>query len=109
MRIIAIIGATFALVFAGSAQARHWPVPPGWWLHSDFAKCVRLRESTNGLGSHNLYGMLDGWTVAHGAGDAWHASFAEQDYRAWLLWNKLGDGPWRPYDGCSDYALAGRR
>ena len=82
------------------AQARHWPDPPGWWLHSSFANCVRTRESGNGRASSNLYGMLEGWQAAGGKGNAGNATRAEQDYRAWILYRRYGTAPWRPYDGC---------
>ncbi len=86
------------LAFPAPSQA--WPKPPASWMTSAFAQCVRLRESGNGRGSSNIYGMLDGWRAAGGSGDAWHASRAEQDYRAYRLWLRYGVIPWRPYDGC---------
>lgn len=76
---------------------------PGWWLHSPFAQCVRLRESHNGADPNargNIYGMQDGWAAAGGTGRAGDATRKEQDYRAYLLWKRYGDSPWRPYDGC---------
>lgn len=69
-------------------------------------QCVRRRESGNGTTSRNVYGMRDGWTVAGGHGDPGAATRAEQDYRAWLLYNWAarhygsGTAAWRPYDSC---------
>ena len=95
-----MVTAAVALAGIRSAQARHWPDPPGWWLHSSFANCVRTRESGNGRASSNLYGMLEGWQAAGGKGNAGNATRAEQDYRAWILYRRYGTSPWRPYDGC---------
>ena len=95
-----MVTAAVALAGIRSAQARHWPDPPGWWLHSSFANCVRTRESGNGRASSNLYGMLEGWQAAGGKGNAGNATRAEQDYRAWILYSRYGTSPWRPYDGC---------
>jgi hypothetical protein len=69
-------------------------------------ECVRTHESGNGRYSRNIYGMLDGWAQAGGRGKPEDATRAEQDYRAWLLFNwaarRYGSGTaaWRPYDGC---------
>ena len=95
-----MVTAAVALAGIRSAQARHWPDPPAWWLHSSFAQCVRMRESGNGTASRNIYGMLEGWQAAGGHGDAKDATRAEQDYRAWILYSRYGTSPWRPYDGC---------
>lgn len=84
-------------------DARTWPKPPAWWLHGSFAACVRLRESHNGADPNahgNIYGMQAGWAAAGGTGYAGDASRAEQDYRAYRLYQRYGVGPWRPYDGC---------
>jgi len=95
-----MVTAAVALAGIRSAQAHRWPDPPAWWLHSSFAQCVRIRESGNGRGSSNIYGMLEGWQAAGGHGNAKDASRAEQDYRAWILYRRYGTAPWRPYDGC---------
>jgi hypothetical protein len=121
VRIAAVAAAVEAvLAFLGgrasaavSAHERASTAPPASsssavrrWRAGAFARCVRARESSNGRASRNLYGMLDGWIVAGGDGDAAEASIAEQDYRAWRLWRRYGDSPWRPYDGCVDRGLA---
>ena len=59
-----------------------------------------MGESTDGAGSSNLYGMLDGWAAAGGTDSAWGASPGEQLYRAWVLWNMDGWGPWATAPGC---------
>jgi len=92
------IRAAWSAGASSSSPAAHRA--PASWIASDFARCVRARESSNGRGSRNLYGMLDGWTVAGGRGEASAAPVREQHYRAWLLWRRFGDAPWRPWDGC---------
>src|SRR5215470_14781773 len=92
-----VLGGVRAAWGASSPPVRRAPAA---WVASDFARCVRARESSNGRGSSNLYGMLDGWRVAGGRGYAGDAPIVEQHYRAWRLWRMLGDAPWRPYDGC---------
>ena len=77
-----------------------WPTPPAWWLHSAFFACIYFRESTDGKGSSNLYGMQAGWAAVGGRGSAGDASRAEQTWRAWLLYERDGVEPWQPYDGC---------
>jgi hypothetical protein len=96
--------AALALTAPAAVQARSaWPVPPAWWLHGP-GNCIRIYESTDGRGSTNLYGMLDGWTAAGGdtTPDAWHASRTEQNYRAYILWRRYGWQPWtgRTRDHC---------
>ena len=92
-----------ALSLVASAQAKRWPDPPRWWLYGSQMTCVRYRESSNGAGSRNIYQMTNpgGWSEAGGSGWAGNASRAEQDYRAWRLWNMAGcHQPWGIYDGC---------
>jgi hypothetical protein len=60
-------------------------VPPG------FASCVAMRESTNGAGSSNIYGIL-------GAGG--QGSIAEQKQAFAQMYAARGTEPWSPYDGC---------
>jgi hypothetical protein len=35
-----------------------------------------------------------------GHGDAGNATEAEQDFRAWRLWQQVGCNAWCPFDGC---------
>ena len=71
------------------------------WVRSGFATCVRIRESGDGRGSRNLYGMLDTtWQSVGGRGRPQDAPRREQDYRAYILFQRSGTAPWRPYDGC---------
>lgn len=97
-RTLAATAALVTFMVAGSSQARRWPVPPAWFRHD--VACIRLHESTNGRGSPNLYGMLDGWAQAGGRGWAGDASWGEQLYRTWLLYRwslrRFGDG-WLPW------------
>jgi hypothetical protein len=96
------MAATLTGTIQAAAAARHWPDPPASWLHSSTVTCIRIRESGNGVGSPNLYGMLAvTWAALGGTGWAGNASRSEQDYRAWLLWNRQGcSQAWGRWDGC---------
>jgi hypothetical protein len=62
---------------------------------------VALRESGNGSGSSNIYGILDStWHSLGRSGSAWTASKAEQDAAFAQLYARYGTSPWAPYDGC---------
>lgn len=58
---------------------------------SGFASCVAMRESTNGAGSSNIYGIQGG-----GGG----GSLAEQKQAFAQMYAARGTQPWAPYDGC---------
>lgn len=58
---------------------------------SSFAACVAMRESTDGAGSSNIYGIL-------GAGG--QGSLAEQKQAFAQMYAQRGTEPWAPYDGC---------
>jgi hypothetical protein len=60
-------------------------VPPG------FASCVAQRESTNGAGSSNIYGIQ---------GPGGQGSLAEQKQAFSQMYASRGSQPWSPYDGC---------
>jgi hypothetical protein len=97
--------ALLAFTAPGSAArrlpVRHWPDPPAWWVNGSFATCVRIRESGNGTASGDIYGILPFvWASLGGTDSVYTAARAEQDYRAWLLYERDGTAPWRPYDGC---------
>jgi hypothetical protein len=59
---------------------------------SSFAACVAERESSNGAGSSNIYGIL---VDSRGNG-----SLAEQKQAFSELYAANGTQPWAPYDGC---------
>ena len=66
-----------------------------------FKACVEFRESTNGAGSSNLYGILNStWSSLGRSGSAYTASPAEQSAAFDQLYAKDGTSPWAPYDGC---------
>jgi hypothetical protein len=90
--------ASTPLALAGHWKGPPWPVPPAWFRRD--AACIEMGESTDGAGSANLYGMLDGWAAAGGQGWAGAASPSEQLYRVWVLWNMDGWGPWTTAAGC---------
>lgn len=58
---------------------------------SSFAACVALRESTNGAGSSNIYGIQ---------GPGGQGSLAEQKQAFAQMYASRGSQPWSPYDGC---------
>jgi hypothetical protein len=56
-----------------------------------FAACVAMRESTDGEGSSNIYGIL---------GPGGQGSLAEQKQAFSQMYAQRGAEPWSPYDGC---------
>lgn len=62
---------------------------------ASFAACVAMRESSNGAGSSNIYGIIpaSGYNVA---GD----SLAQQKQVFAEIYAKDGVSAWAPYDGC---------
>lgn len=58
---------------------------------SSFASCVAMRESTDGAGSSNIYGIL---------GPGGQGSIAEQKQAFAQMYAQRGTEPWAPYDGC---------
>lgn len=77
------------------------PVVRSYGAPGSFQACVALRESGNGSGSSNIYGILDStWRSLGRSGSAWSASRAEQDAAFAQLYAKDGTQPWAPYDGC---------
>jgi len=68
---------------------------------SGFQACVAWRESGNGSGSSNIYGILNStWASLGRSGSAYTASRAEQDAAFAQLYAEDGSRPWAPYDGC---------
>jgi LysM repeat protein len=67
-----------------------------------FQACVEFRESTDGAGSSDLYGIEPYiWTDVLGrAGSPYSASPAEQSAAFNQLYAMQGTRPWAPYDGC---------
>jgi hypothetical protein len=67
-----------------------------------FRACVELRESGNGAGGSNLYGITaPAWRGVLGLpGDGWHASPALQLQAFEMLYARFGPSAWRPWDGC---------
>jgi hypothetical protein len=59
---------------------------------SSFAACVAERESSNGAGSSNIYGII--------ADPRGNGSLAEQKQAFSELYAASGTQPWAPYDGC---------
>lgn len=58
---------------------------------SSFAACVAMRESTNGAGSSNIYGI---------EGPGGQGSLASQKQAFSQMYAQRGAEPWAPYDGC---------
>lgn len=92
--------------YSPPAPVRTYTPPPAPRVSSyvapgSFKACVEMRESTNGRGSSNLYGILDStWHSLGRSGSAWSASPAEQSAAFDQLYAKDGTSPWAPYDGC---------
>jgi hypothetical protein len=61
---------------------------------ASFAACVAMRESTDGAGSSNIYGILPMNGYYDGMSLAAQKELFSQMYEA------QGSGPWAPYDGC---------
>jgi hypothetical protein len=72
----------------GSSGGGYADVPG---VPSSFAACVALRESTNGAGSSNIYGIQ---------GPGGQGSLAEQKAAFSQMYAQRGSQPWSPYDGC---------
>lgn len=76
-------------------------VPHSYGAPGSFQSCVATRESGNGSGSSNIYGILNStWASLGRSGSAWSASRAEQDAAFAQLYARDGTQPWAPYDGC---------
>jgi hypothetical protein len=58
---------------------------------ASFAACVALRESTDGAGSSNIYGIL---------GPGGQGTLAQQKEAFSQMYAARGAEPWAPYDGC---------
>lgn len=79
-----------SIVPTSSASTGSYSSIPG--VPASFAACVALRESSNGAGSSNIYGIL---ADPRGSG-----SLAEQQAAFADLYAQYGTAPWAPYDGC---------
>ena len=75
-------------VVSSSSSSGYADVPG---VPSAFAACVALRESSNGAGSSNIYGI-------EGAGG--QGSLAAQKQAFAQMYGARGTEPWAPYDGC---------
>jgi hypothetical protein len=58
---------------------------------ASFAACVAMRESSDGAGSSNIYGILGGG--GSGSLTSQKAAFSQ-------MYAARGTQPWAPYDGC---------
>jgi LysM repeat protein len=90
-----------------TAPTRTYTPPPApvvsrsYGAPGSFQACVATRESGNGSGSSNIYGILNStWASLGRSGSAWTASRAEQDAAFAQLYARDGTQPWAPYDGC---------
>ncbi len=63
---------------------------------SGFAACVAFRESTNGQGSSNVYGI-----IPSSGYNGYGASLAQQKQMFAALYAQYGTAPWTPSDGCT--------
>jgi hypothetical protein len=78
------------------------PATTGMGAPGSFQACVAWRESTDGEGSSDIYGILPYiWTGVIGfPGSPYYAPLATQDAAFWKLYDMDGTSPWAPYDGC---------
>lgn len=77
------------------------PVVSSYGAPGSFQSCVATRESGNGSGSSNIYGILNStWSSLGLPGSAYTASRAQQDAAFQQLYARDGTQPWAPYDGC---------
>ena len=101
------------VALAPAAAAHPWPTPPTWWLRQ--AACIERFESRDTDATSNPanrgYFQIQyaTWAGAGGVGDPAGASYAEQRYRAWIIyqqarhsaeWGYDGWGPWSTRGDC---------
>jgi LysM repeat protein len=68
---------------------------------SSYMACVRLRESTNGQGSSDQFGISQSTWSAYGfPGSPYTASYGEQVSAFQAIYAAVGTSAWSPYDGC---------
>jgi hypothetical protein len=83
-------------VGVADAHAQKWPDPPAWWARA--AQCVHRYESPDwhqeGYFSGGYQFLDSTWWAVGGHGRAGYASPAEQTYRAWLLYCRVGWSAW---------------
>jgi hypothetical protein len=82
-----------APVAASSSSGGGYSSVPG--VPAGFAACVATRESSNGAGSSNIYGIIP--ASGH---DVSGMSVAQQKQVFSQLYASNGTSPWSPYDGC---------
>jgi Transglycosylase-like domain len=82
--------------------AKTYATTPAPAANGSFQACVAFRESTDGAGSSNIYGIEPYiWTQVLGrSGSPYTASRATQDAAFNQLYEEQGVRPWAPYDGC---------
>jgi hypothetical protein len=87
---------------APTTTAAYDPATSGMGAPGSFQACVAWRESTDGQGSSDIYGILPYiWSDVIGfPGSPYDASLATQDAAFWKLYDMDGTSPWAPYDGC---------
>lgn len=78
-----------ATAYTGGGSSASLSDVPG--VPASFAACVAMRESTDGAGSSNIYGIL---------GSGGQGSLAEQKQAFSRMYASRGTQPWAPYDGC---------
>ena len=84
---------TAAVVAAAPVVSGDYSSVPG--VPASFAACVAMRESTDGAGSSNIYGIIPASGV-----DVSGDSVAQQKEAFAQMYAAQGSAPWSPYDGC---------
>lgn len=93
---------TTTTVAPTTTTAAYDPAATGMGAPGSFQACVAWRESTDGEGSSDIYGILPYiWSDVIGfPGSPYYASLAIQDAAFWRLYDMVGTSAWAPYDGC---------
>jgi hypothetical protein len=85
---------------AAGARPPRWPVPPRWWMGE--ATCIVVAESSGRV--HITGGKWQferrTWRWVGGTGEPGDASEPEQDFRAYVLWSRVGWSAWSTAAGC---------
>jgi LysM repeat protein len=70
-------------------------------VSSSYLSCVRFRESTNGAGSSDQFGITpSSWSAYGFPGSPYTAPYSEQVAAFQRIYATVGTSAWSPYDGC---------
>jgi LysM repeat protein len=70
-------------------------------IPASYFSCVRFRESTNGQGSGDQFGITpSSWSAYGFSGSPYTAPYSEQVAAFQRIYAAVGTSAWSPYDGC---------